>query len=407
MKKNSCYILLALFAGVFYGCTNEEPLYKPKYLPVIDASVLPKENRAMTMFEDDEDPSKMYDKKDRSFRVNEPLQIFLKGKDSVQICLYLPVALSNVKIYAKLPNYEKRFLIYHFSKIPAFHRSFHKIPLTEKKHDYLLETGNTVTIDQIQGFMSEAIEFSLECDDPLFKKLKKIKSRHLVQFDDKYHKTYDPIKYHFLPMNPVLAKEAITYIYNYSYALSHPLYYDTFMNFDKYIQERTATASPPYTGPLYWHGNAADKDGVYDYLSKEEAEQLYWKYIDDRIISIAMVGGANGWGGGNLVSVYESSYMRAHWKGDIGLWVHEYSHNIDMGHDSSFAVDGKIGGQSEMMSQFYQYLIYLDDLPFTNPDILQSWTKSTYLRNTYTRPVFQINANNPFLLKYKGAGKWN
>jgi len=405
MKKNSCYILLALCAGVFYGCTNEEPLYKPKYLPVIDVSVLPKENRAITMFEDDEDPSKMYDKKDRWFRVNEPLQIFLKGKDSVQVSLYLPVALSNVKIYAKLPNYEKRFLIYHFSKIPAFHRSFHKIPLTEKKHDYLLETGNTVTIDQIQGFMSESIEFSVECEEPILKKLKKIKSKRLVQFDDRFHKGLTTNK--FLPMNPVLAKEGITMIINYSYALSHPLYYDTFMNFDRYKREQAAAAGTAVNGALNWHGDDDDIGGVYDYLSQEQIEKAYNNYIDNRILSMAMVGGASALGGGDLVSQYEVNYVTKHWEGEMSMWSHEYSHHSGYSHSSNLTNSGEGGGQQGMLTELYKYLIYLDDLPFTNPDILKSWTKSTYLRSTYKKPVFKINANNSFLLKYKGAGKWN
>ena len=71
----------------------------------------------MTMFEDDEDPSIMYNKSDRWFRVNEPFQVIQKGKDSVQVSLYSPVGLTDVKVYAKLPNYDKRFVLFHFSKI--------------------------------------------------------------------------------------------------------------------------------------------------------------------------------------------------------------------------------------------------------------------------------------------------
>lgn len=388
------------------SCDNETQYatYKPNYLSSIDATNLPTGNRPMTMFEDTESPSKMYDKKDRWFRVNQPLQIIQKGKDSIQLSLYSPVGLTDVKIYAKLPNYDKRFLVYHFTKIPAFHRSFHQIPLVAGKNDYLLETGNAVTIDKIEGFSSGSIEFSVESSDPLFAKFKKIKSSQLVQFHDGYHLN-EPGKY--LPMNPVLAKEAITMIINYSYALSHPMYYDAFTNFDKYKQEQAALGGTAINGAINWHGNADDVNGVYDYFSKAEIEQQYLKYIDNRSLYMAMVGGDSAWGGGALASQWESDYITGHWIGEMSVWSHEYSHHTGYSHSSNLCNSGEGGGQQEMLTHFYKYLIYLNDLPFTDPEVLKGWSKTNYLSKAYKKPVFTINPKNPFLLKYKGAGKWN
>nr|WP_315196438.1 hypothetical protein [uncultured Flavobacterium sp.] len=397
---------------VLTSCDNETQYtnYEPNYLSSIDATNLPIGNKPMTMFEDDENPSKMYDKKDRWFRVNEPLQIIQKGKDSVQVSLYSPVGLKDVKIYAKLPNYGKRFLIYHFTEIPAFHRSFHQIPLVAGKNDYLLETGNAVTIDKIDGFSSGTIEFSVESSDPLFAMFKKIKSSHLVQFNDAYHLNNnpadDPNKY--LPMNPVLAKEAITMIINYSYALSHPIYYETFTNFDRYKQEQATLAGTAVNGAINWHANTKDVDEVYDYYTKAQIEEIYWNYLDNRTLYMAMVGGGSAWGGGTLASQWESGYVTGHWLGEMSVWSHEYSHHIGFNHDSNLANSGEGGGQQEMLTQFYKYLIHLNDLPFTNPDVLKGWTKTNYLnKKDYRKPVFTINPKNPFLLKYKGAGKWN
>jgi hypothetical protein len=399
------YLLITTFLTLT-SCDNETQYtnYEPHYLASIDATNLPIGNRPMTMFEDDESPSKMYDKKDRWFRVNEPLQILQKGKDSVQVSLYSPVGLKDVKVYAKLPNYDKRFLIYQFTEIPAFHRSFHQIPLVAGKNDYMLENGKTVTIDKIDGFSSGAIEFSVESSDPLFAKFKKIKSSHLVQFSDAYH-INELGK--FLPMNPVLAKEAITLILNFSYALSHPLYYDTFINFDKYKKEQATLAGTAINGAIDWHGNADDANGVYDYYTKAEIEKIYWSYLDNRTVYMAMVGGAAALGGGPLVSHWESSYVTSHWTGGVSVWSHEYSHHIGFGHSSNLANSGEGGGQQEMMTNLYSYLIYLNDLPFTDPDVLKSWTKTKYLTGTYKKPVFTISPKNTFLLKYKGAGKWN
>jgi hypothetical protein len=405
-----------LFAGllvtgffIFTSCDdeNQSTTYEPNYLPSIDASNLQAGNRPMTMFEDAESPSKMYDKKDRWFRVNQPMQVIQKGKDSVQISLYSPVGLTDVRIYAKLPNYEKRFLIYNFSKVPAFHRSFHQIPLVAGKNDYLLDNGKTVTIDKIDGFSTGAIEFSVESSDPLFAKFKKIKSSHLVQFNDWYHLSGEA-SYGYLPMNPVLAKEAIAMIINYSYALSHPIYYETFTNFDRYKQEQAAQAGIALTGATNWHGNADDVNGVYDYIAKAEIEKIYWDYLDNRTVDMAMVGGGSAWGGGALASQWESSYITGHWVGDMSVWSHEYSHHIGFSHSSNLANSGEGGGQQEMLTHFYKYLIYLKDLPFTDPDVLKGYTKTKYLTGTtYKKPVFTINPKNPFLIKYKGEGKWN
>ena len=428
MKKITSYFLvLIILAAVFFGCSNDEAKnedYKANYLPALDATNLPKENAPMTMFEDDEDPARMWDIKDRWFYVNEPMQIIRKGKDSVQISLYSPVGLKDVKIYAKIASYGKRFLIYEFTKVPAFHRSFHQIPLVNGKHDYALENGKTVTIDKIENLSADAIEFSVESTDPLFAMFKKIKSKRLVCFPN-YGKPNDPTYTKFLSMNPVLAKEAITMIINYSYALSHPIYYNTFMNFDLYKKEQAAAGDivdddddddddandnddgiVAVIGATDWHGNAADAPGVYDYFTKAQIEKVYLNYIDRRVLHMEMVGGGSAWGGGELASQYEGGYIKGHWEGDMSLWSHEYSHHSGYGHSSNLANSGDGGGQQGMFANFYRYLIFLDDLPFTNPDILKGYTKTKYLRKKYNKPAFKINPKNPFLIKYKGEGKW-
>ncbi|SNR33021.1 hypothetical protein [Flavobacterium sp. ov086] len=413
MRKPISYFLsFALFAGVLIGCSDDskDENYNPTYLSSIDATNLPAGNKPMTMFEDSESSARMYDNKDRWFRVNQPMQVIQKGKDSVQISLYSPVGLTDVKVYAKLPNYDKRFVVLEFTKVPAFHRSFHQLPLVNGKHDYKLEDGKTVTIDKINGFSSGAIQFSVESSDPLFEKFKKIKSNRLVQFSTQYHLNNpadDPNK--FLPMNPVLAKEAITMIINYSYAISHPLYYDTFMNFDRFKKEQAATAgTATVNGALNWHGNVEDDaaNGVYDYLTKAQIETAYNTYIDNRTLNMAMVGGGSAWGGGALASQWESGYVTGHWKGEMSVWSHEYSHHSGYSHTSNLANSGEGGGQQEMLTEFYKYLIYLNDLPFIDPEILKTYTKTAYLTGTYKKPVFTINPKNSFLLKYKGEGKW-
>jgi hypothetical protein len=122
---------------------------------------------------------------------------------------------------------------------------------------------------------------------------------------------------------------------------------------------------------------------------------------------MAMVGGAAALGGGPLASQWESSYVTGHWTGEMSVWSHEYSHHIGFSHSSNLANSGEGGGQQEMLTQFYKYLIYLNDLPFTDPEVLKGWTKTNYLTGTYKKPVFTISPKNTFLLKYKGAGKWN
>lgn len=397
--------LLCLTSFLQTSCSDSESEgYTAHYLPEIDATKLSAANHPMTLFEDDEDPARMYDKKDRWFRVNQPVQVIQKGKDSVQLSLYSPVGLKDVKIYAKLPNYDKRFVLYHFTQIPAFHRSVHQIPLVSAKNDYQLEDGKTVTIDKIDGFSSGGIEFSVESSDPLFAKFKKIKSSQLVQFHDGYHiEEYGK----YLPMNPVLAKEAITMIINYSYALSHPIYYQTHNNFDVYKKEQAAAAGTAVIGATDWHGNTADANGQYDYFTKAEIEKRYWDYVDGRTLYMAMVGGDAAWGGGPLASQYESNYVSGHWRGEMSLWSHEYSHHTGYNHDSNFANSGEGGGQQEMLTQFYKYLIYINDLPFIDPDILKTYSKTKYLTGTYSKPVFKIDPKNTFLVKYKGEGKWN
>ncbi|MHC0442831.1 hypothetical protein [Flavobacterium sp. 3-210] len=406
MKRIIYYCLLCITTIVlFISCSDSDLKENDFVLAQIDASRLPRENNPITMFEDDENPSKMYDNSERWFRVNKPLQVLLKGKDSLQVSLFSPVGLSNVKVYAKLPNYDKRFLILNFSKIPAFHRSCHKIPLTEKTDIYQLESGGTIKIEKIDDFVSDDIEFSVESNDPLFQKFKRIKSSRLVAFSDQYHLSI-PNPNGYLPMNPVLAKEAITMIINFSYVLSHPLYYETFMNFDTYKKEQMAIEGKPLEGALNWHGNAEDVNGAYDYLTKIQMEQVYANYIDGRKLYMAMVGGEAAWGGGPLVSHWEKNYVVGHWIGDMSSWSHEYGHHSGYTHTSNLVNRADGGGLQTMLANLYKYLIYIEDLPFLDPDILKSYNKGNYLQKSYSKPVFKIDPLNPFLVKYKGAGKW-
>jgi hypothetical protein len=110
-----------------------------------------------------------------------------------------------------------------------------------------------------------------------------------------------------------------------------------------------------------------------------------------------------------LASVWEVAYITGLWDGDLPAWSHEYSHHSGYAHSSNLCNSGDSfgGGQQGMFTDCYKYLLYLDDLPFTDPEVLKGWTKTKYLGYPYKKPVFIISPTNPFLIKYKGTGKWN
>ena len=89
-----------------------------------------------------------------------------------------------------------------------------------------------------------------------------------------------------------------------------------------------------------------------------------------------MVGGGSALGGGALASQWESDYVTGHWLGEMSVWSHEYSHHSGYSHDSNLANSGEGGGQQGMLTDFYRYLIYLNDLPFTDPEILRRMDKN-------------------------------
>src|SRR5690606_42014971 len=102
----------------------------------------------------------------------------------------------------------------------------------------------------------------------------------------------------------------------------------------------------------------------------------------------------------------EYSYVSGIIKCYLTVLSLEFSHHVCFGHSSNLANSGEGGGQQGMLSDFVRYLLYLEDLPFTDPEVLQSWTKTQYFAQSYTKPVFEIKQDNPFLLKYKGEGTW-
>lgn len=80
------------------------------------------------ILQDDESLKTLFDPEERSFYVNEPLQIRLVKKRELLLRFYSPRSVRNVILWARLSSSGEQFKLAEFSYIPAF--AEYRIPLS-------------------------------------------------------------------------------------------------------------------------------------------------------------------------------------------------------------------------------------------------------------------------------------
>lgn len=133
------------------------------------------------ILQDTESSSVYYDSSQRSFRINQPLQIQFSGDNRLHTRFYSPVPLSNVKIWAKHPELSEEILLAFFDTIPAFSDAKYIIK-PEGGQVFSTKKGDYVELSENQDLGVKHSTLSIESDDPLWRKIRSIKSRWLIRF---------------------------------------------------------------------------------------------------------------------------------------------------------------------------------------------------------------------------------
>lgn len=203
----------------------------------ISKSFYNQEDRGLIL-QDDEPKAIFYNKKERSFKTNQPLQFSIIDTTKLQSRFYSPVPIKEVTVWSSDKIYGERVLLAYYDSIPAFcdaRFSFSKeMPLQE----FTLESKSKIQLSQteVRTLIASGLEF--ECQDPYMQKIYTIKHEWYVFFD-----SYggDPDAFDGAPagnwmgIRPVHIRELIAAMTNISYMISTPEFESHLMGFQGQI----------------------------------------------------------------------------------------------------------------------------------------------------------------------------
>ena len=185
------------------------------------------------ILQDDESSSIYYDASQRSFRINQPLQISLTDDNRLHTRFYSPVPLSNVKIWAKHPELPEEILIAFFDTIPAFSDAKY-IMRPEGGQVFNTKGGDYVQLSENQALRLKQSALSIESDDPFWRKIRSIKSKWLIRFSSyggNPNSANGGPSGNWIGIRPVHIRESIAIWLNVGYMMTLPDFEEKLMKY--------------------------------------------------------------------------------------------------------------------------------------------------------------------------------
>ena len=132
------------------------------------------------LLNDNESPDVFFDAGQRSFYVTQPLQIQMDDEHNFQLRFYSPRALRNVTIWATIDGYEEEFRFMSLEKVMPFQQLRVHIPFATKDMTAYTRSGKKIQIMANPHLMKENMTFTIECNDPYWKRLQSIRCNGIL-----------------------------------------------------------------------------------------------------------------------------------------------------------------------------------------------------------------------------------
>ncbi len=283
----------------------------------------------------DNEPSDVYfNNSQRSFYVNQPLQLTLDDNHYFQLRFYSPRKLSNVTIWAKIDGYEEAFKFMELEEIRPFQQLRIHIPFATKDLTAYTRSGKKIQIMANRYLTEENFTFEVESDDPYYKKLQSIKCKWQITFSG--YSGDGNWKYKLLPPH---AREAVALALNMSYMYSSEI-------FEMALQE---------FGPLHKDNNKTviDKD------------LLLKQVLNHSGLRFGHCSGVNGLGGGITYGLNEWCYIE-HYADDTNethTAFHELAHCLGYGHNGNMTYEQTGPGWITLCANVYRSMSLDKELP--------------------------------------------
>ncbi|WP_294620244.1 hypothetical protein [uncultured Bacteroides sp.] len=292
------------------------------------------------LLNDDEPPEVYFDKSQRSFYVNQPLQISLDDEQCFLLRFYSPREISNVTVWATIEGYEEDFKFIELEKVMPFQQLKIQIPFATQDLTAYTRTGKKIKIMQNPYLTAENITLKVECQDPYYKKLQAIRCTWRISFSDYSGYHWNPQYYKYKLLAPH-AREAVALALNMSYMYSSE-------RFEKALHE---------FGPLHSDNNKTEID----------KDALLKKVIAYRGLSFGHCSGVNGVGqGGTEMYCLNEWCFLEHYVDDsfeTHTVFHEFGHNLGYVHTGNMSYEITGPGWITLCANVYRDMSLDKDLP--------------------------------------------
>lgn len=293
------------------------------------------------MLQDEESPKILFDEEERSFQVNEPLQLRITRKQEFLLRFYSPREIRNVTVWARYKNSGNKFKLAEFAVIPAF--AEFRIPLPFLRTDCLFRTAEGKEIVVPSRQRGEELKTEIECSDSYYRKLLFTKCHWEISFGAYSGKNWTPLL-------PAHAREAVAVALNMAYLFST----DEF---------RTELMS--YKEKLY-------KDNQ---RNKVDVERLYENIFKLPALVYGHVTGVNGLGGGSVFGLAEWCYLE-HYPDDNCIThtlFHEFAHCLGYTHEGNMTYENGLGkGWVALCGELYRKMGMEERLPVYSRSFLKT-----------------------------------
>ena len=282
------------------------------------------------ILQDSENKSVFYDARQRSFIINKPLQISITDDSKLHTRFYSPLAVRNVGIWAKFPDFKEEVLIAFLDSIPAFSDAKFDILIDENsvfktrsnKYVSILQSN----IDNIQNAI-----LSMESPDIYFEKINTIRCDWRIafrSFGGNPDMSNGGPAGNWMGIRPVHIREGIAILTNVAYMLSSSEF-ETFL--------------ASFQGKLY--GNKGKGDII-------DVTTITQRFLDHSGYDVGLVytgNGVLGMGGGRTWGVAQYVFYRHYMDYySCNTIFHELSHTIGYSHTSNMTYGIWAGGIADV-----------------------------------------------------------
>ena len=305
----------------------------------------------------DGEPKSVYtDPAQRRFNTAAPLQLAVTEAGELHARFYSPRALSGVLVRARIPRVSDEYLdLAWFDSIPPFADFYEQLPQTLRPTVCRSATDRWVEIPQLEAADFEGVEFTIESEDPYWKKLQQILHGWTIAFSlfngDPDRPDGGPSG-NWMGIRPVHCREAVAFFLNFTYMIDMPEH-------EVILRENQDR--------LYGNGGVNDK---------VTPEKVLSQMRQSRNLNVGLVypgNGIVGLGGGSSYGVYQQAWLQHYFNTySCEIMFHELGHVMGYSHSSSFTYGP---WAQELMNNFY--VTHLNEMPIDSPSYLNSSNNPT------------------------------